>query len=122
MNRGAVGRQNLARPAAAIGRAAAMLELPSILLGVIPAALRSRRDLVVENLLLRHQLALAARPKRRPRLRRWDRLLWLFGRRLGTDWRQHLVPVTPGPVVRWHRQGWRLLWRWRSRARGGRPV
>jgi transposase InsO family protein len=29
--------------------------------------------------------------------------------------------VTPDTVVRWHRQGWRLFWRWQSRARGGRP-
>jgi hypothetical protein len=29
--------------------------------------------------------------------------------------------VTPETVVRWHRQGWRLFWRWKSRSRGGRP-
>jgi hypothetical protein len=29
--------------------------------------------------------------------------------------------VTPDTVVRWHRQGWRLFWRWKSRSRGGRP-
>jgi hypothetical protein len=37
------------------------------------------------------------------------------------DWRRHLVVVTPATVVRWHRRGWRLFWRWRSRARIGRP-
>jgi transposase InsO family protein len=31
------------------------------------------------------------------------------------------VFVTPDTVVRWHRQGWRLFWRWQSRSRGGRP-
>ena len=29
--------------------------------------------------------------------------------------------MTPDTVVRWHRQGWRLFWRWKSRSRGGRP-
>jgi hypothetical protein len=58
-----------------------MLELLRLLLGVLSAALRSHRDLVLENLLLRHQLAVAARPKGRPRLRTWDKLLWLVGRR-----------------------------------------
>jgi transposase InsO family protein len=29
--------------------------------------------------------------------------------------------VTPDTVVCWHRQGWRLCWRWKSRSRGGRP-
>src|SRR5437879_3982501 len=98
-----------------------MLELLTLLLGVFPAALRSRRDLVVENLLLRHQLAVAARPGRRPRLRAWDKVLWLVGRRLCTDWRRHVVLVTPETVVRWRRRGWRLFWRWRSRSVGGRP-
>jgi hypothetical protein len=46
-----------------------MLKLIALLLGVIPAAIRSRRDLVLENLLLRYQLAVAARAKRRPHLR-----------------------------------------------------
>ena len=36
-------------------------------------------------------------------------------------WREHLSFVTPETVVRWHRQGWRLFWRWKSRSRGGRP-
>jgi hypothetical protein len=98
-----------------------MLELLMLLLGVLPAALRSHRELVLENLLLRHQLAVAVRPRRRPRLRTRDKLLWLVGRRLCTDWRRHLVLVTPETVVRWHRQGWRLFWRWRSRSAGGRP-
>jgi transposase InsO family protein len=98
-----------------------MLELFTLLLGILPAALRSHRDLVLENLLLRHQLAVVARPRRRPRLRTWDKLLWLLGRRLCADWRRHLVLVTPGTVIRWHRAGWRLVWRWRSRSPGGRP-
>jgi hypothetical protein len=86
-----VRRQNLTRPVIAIGHAAGMLELLKLLLGVIPTALRSRRDLVLENLLLRHQLAVAAGPKRRPQLRTWDRLLWLLGRRSCCDWRRHPV-------------------------------
>jgi transposase InsO family protein len=98
-----------------------MLELLTLLLDVVSAALSSHRDLVLENLLLRHQLAVAARPKRRPRLGTWDRLIWLLGRRCCSDWRRHAVLVTPDTVVRWHRLGWRLFWRWRSGSPGGRP-
>jgi hypothetical protein len=29
--------------------------------------------------------------------------------------------VKPETVIRWHRTGFRLFWRWKSRARGGRP-
>jgi hypothetical protein len=41
--------------------------------------------------------------------------------RLWRGWRRHLVLVRPETVVRWHRQGWRLFWRWKSRPRLGRP-
>jgi hypothetical protein len=68
-----------------------MLELLMLLFGVLPAALRSRRDLVLENPLLRRQLAVAARPRRRPRLRAWDKLLWLVGRRLCNAIAERLV-------------------------------
>jgi hypothetical protein len=78
------------------------------------AACRGPNDLVLENLLRRHQLAVLTRPTRqqpRVRLRRPDKLLWVLVRRLRRDWRRHLVVVTPDPVGRWHRAGWRLYWR-----------
>ena len=90
----------------------------------VQAAMRPRQDLVLENLLLRHQLAVLTRPTRRrspARLRLWDKLLWILARRFCAGWREHLSFVTPETVVRWHRQSWRLFWRWKSRSRGGRP-
>jgi putative transposase len=100
-----------------------MLDLLLVALAVLRDAWRPRGDLVLENLLLRHQLAVRTRPtrRRRARFRRPDTLLWVLVRRLRRDWRQHLVVVTPDTVVRWHRAGWRLYWRWRSRAPVGRP-
>jgi hypothetical protein len=101
-----------------------MLELLWLMLTAVLAWVRPRQDLVLENLLLRHQLAVLTRPTRtRPRalLRPWDKLLWIMARRFCGDWRQHLTIVTPDTVVRWHRLGWRLFWRWKSRSRGGRP-
>lgn len=62
------------------------------------------------------------RPTRqRPRPRTRDKLFWIVARRICRDWRRHLVVVRPETVIGWHRRGWRLLWRWTSRARGGRP-
>src|SRR6266536_2819045 len=99
-----------------------MLELFVLLLGALRAALRSRADLVVENLLLRHQLAALTRPgRKRPPLRARDKLLWVLARRLRPDWRRDLVFVRPDTVVRWHRRAWKLFWRWKSRPRRGRP-
>jgi putative transposase len=99
-----------------------MVDALALLLGVLAATPRTRRDLVTENLLLRHQLAVLSRPtRRRPRPARPDKVLWVLARQLVSGWRRHLVLVTPDTVVRWHRRGWRLLRRWRSRATGGRP-
>jgi hypothetical protein len=62
-----------------------MTELLILLLGALRAALRSRADLVSENLLLRHQLAVLTRPgRRRPPFRARDTLLWVLARRLCT--------------------------------------
>jgi hypothetical protein len=94
------------------------------LLCALLAWARPRQDLVLENLLLRHQLAVFTRPtrtRRHTRLCLWDKLLWILARRWCAGWREHLAMVTPDTVVRWYRQSWRLFWRWKSRSRGGRP-
>ena len=76
----------------------------------------------LENLALRHQLLVLQRSVTRPRLSRWDRVLWVWLSRLWTDWRLNLIIVQPATVLAWHRQGFQLYWRWRSTAnRVGRP-
>jgi hypothetical protein len=50
-----------------------------------------------------------------------DRLFWTALRRIWWRWAEVLVVVKPQTVVGWHRAGFRLFWRWRSGARGGRP-
>src|SRR5438477_3722384 len=115
----------MAKPEAhEISDAEGVLELLWLLSMTVLAWLRPRQDLVLENLLLRHQLAVLTRPPRtrpRARLRASDKLLWVLARRWCASWREHLRFVTPETVVRWHRQGWRLFWRWKSRSRRGRP-
>src|SRR5262245_58848868 len=92
-----------------------------LFLGALRAMLRRRQTLVLENLLLRQQLAVALRARPRPRLRRRDRVVWVLARRRCADWRRHLVLVRPETVLRWHRRGWRLWWWWRSGRPTGRP-
>ncbi len=82
---------------------------------------RDRTDLATENLALRQQLAVVTVRKRRSRLRRRDRIFWVWLSRLSSNWRSVLVIVQPETVVQWHRLGFRLYWRWKSRAKLGRP-
>jgi len=67
-------------------------------------------------------LAVALRRSPRPKLRSRDRTFWVLLSNLWTDWRSALVVVNPETVIRWHRQGFRLYWRWKSRRREGRPA
>src|SRR5258707_14676281 len=83
---------------------------------------RSRRDLLLENLALRQQLATLA-PRRRPLIRPADRAFWVALRQLWSGWADALVIVKSETVIRWHRADFRLYWRWlfRPGERGGRP-
>jgi len=78
---------------------------------------RSRRELVVENAALRHQLSVLRRHAGRPRLGLRDRLRLLISAALLPAWRQAIVIVQPETILRWHRSGYRLFWRHRSKSR-----
>ena len=84
-------------------------------------ALTRRAQLAAENLFLRRQLALyqerCVKPRRPDPATRV--ILVLLSRMLA--WRSLLTVVQPDTLIRWHRQGWRLLWRWKSRP-GRRPI
>src|SRR5258707_15554394 len=78
---------------------------------------RSRHKLALEVAALRQQLAVLKRKYPRPRLHRPDRLFWIVLRRIWPDWTDALILVKPETVVSWHRAGFQLFWRWRSRQR-----
>jgi hypothetical protein len=82
---------------------------------------RSRSDTALEVLALRQQVVVLKRKRPRPTLSRLDRFFWTTLRHLWPRWSDVLLIVKPETVVRWHRAGFRLYWRWRSRQRGGRP-
>ena len=98
-----------------------MLELLFLCIRSLLVGFRSRRELALENIVLRHQLQVALRTNPTPRLRPLDRVLWVWIDRLWPASRRHLLIVRPETVLRWHRKGWRLYWTWRSRGRIGRP-
>jgi transposase InsO family protein len=95
-----------------------------ILFHTLLAALKFRQALVLENLALRHQLDVLQRNAKRPRLTNQDRTLWVILSKSWPDWRMPLAVVQPETVIRWHRRGFRLYWRWKSRPRwpGRRKV
>jgi hypothetical protein len=89
-------------------------------ISVVARRIRSRAVVELENLALRHQLHVLRRQRPgRLRLFSIDRLLWIWLYRLWPRCLEVMVLVRPATVVQWHRQGFRLFWRWRSRS--GRP-
>ena len=78
---------------------------------------RSRRDLLLENLALRQQLAVLARRHPHLQFAVLDRLFWVGLHRFWAGWKQSLRIVQPETVIRWHRAGFKLYWTWLSRRR-----
>ena len=79
----------------------------------------SRAHLAAENLFLRKQLALFQERRAKPRRPDAATRVTLVVLSRWLDWRARLTVVKPDTLIRWHRQGWRLFWRWKSCA--GRP-
>src|ERR1700737_3335561 len=94
-----------------------MFSLLLLWIGSLIRRFRRRGDLVVENPVLRQQLAVLKRRHRRPSLGLLDKFFWVVVRRFWSGWKQALLVVTPETVVRWHRTGSRMYWRLISRVR-----
>jgi putative transposase len=75
---------------------------------------KSQRQLALENLALRQQVTMLRRSVKRPRATPADKLFWVFFSRYVDGWLQILHSLHPDTVVRWHRQGFRMYWRWKS--------
>jgi hypothetical protein len=89
----------------------------TLLLSLAAASLKSRENLLLENLALRHQLLVLTRNPSRPRLNFLDRAFWAWVSRSWSGWRIRLRFVQPDTVIRWHREGFRFFWKWKSRRR-----
>ncbi len=94
----------------------------TILLDTLRDLLRPRGDLLLENLALRQQILVLQRANPKPPFNNADRAFWVLLSRWWAGWRRPLRLVKPETVIGWHRRGWRLWWRWKSRPKEiGRP-
>ena len=93
----------------------------ALLVNLLQLAVKDRTQLALDNIALRHHLAVYERSVQRPNIDDSDRIFWLTVMRMLKDWRNALVFVQPDPLVRWHRKGFKHYWRKKSRAKPGRP-
>jgi len=98
-----------------------MFKLLLSVLAAVRVFFRSRAEASLEVLALRQQVAVLKRKRPRPLLTGLDRLFWTTLWHAWPRWSDVLIIVKPETVIRWHRTGFRLYWRWRSRRRDGRP-
>src|SRR5947209_7870603 len=100
-----------------------MITLLLHVLRLLPFLFGGHRQLAVENLALRQQLAVYKRTTPRPKLRTTDRLFWIGLARVWAGWRQPLVIVTADTVLRWQRRRFREYWsKLSGRSTRGRPA
>ncbi len=92
-----------------------MLKVILVLAATAADAFRSRRSLLTELALLRHQLTVLQRSVARPRIMRFDRIALVALAAITPTWRNVLRIVQPETLLRWHHAGFKALWRWRSR-------
>jgi hypothetical protein len=96
-----------------------MIAILSTLVSLLSFRLRSRASLELELIALRHQVVVLRRQRpRRLRLFLTDRLFWVWLYRVRPQLLDTLVLVKPATVIGWHRKGFRIYWRWRSRRSG----
>src|SRR5262245_3585341 len=99
-----------------------MMALICIVFAVLASSFKSKVRLEAENTALRHQLIILRRKVHsRVRLTNKDRLLFVQLYRWFPSILTSITIIRPETLVRWHRAGFRSYWRWKSRARGGRP-
>ena len=100
-----------------------MIDLLKLLGGCLVRLFRSHAAREAEMALLRQQLHVLQRSApTRLRLRTADRLIFVWLYRLFPSVLEAAVIFKPETLVRWHRSGFRLYWRWKSRHRVGRPA
>ena len=100
-----------------------MISLLWLFLAILASPFKSKCQLQAENVALRHQVVVLRRQvSGRVRLTSLDRLVLVRLYRWYPPILKVLAVVQPETVIRWHRAGFRSYWRWKSRARGGRPA
>jgi hypothetical protein len=101
-----------------------MIAFLSLLLHVVVSPFKTKARLEAEIIMLRHQLNVLRQrvpSKPKPKLTVADPLLFVWLYRLFPSVLNAVTIIQPETIIRWHRTGFRLYWRWKSRSRCGRP-
>lgn len=93
----------------------------SLVVGTLADVTRGKGEVIAENALLRQQVIILQRQTKRPQLTQRDRGLLVVLARWARHWKDALAIVKPDTLLGWHRQGFRLYWRHKSRTTSRKP-
>ena len=100
-----------------LGDGRTIVETFNYCIRAVISSLKTRQALILETLALRQQIAILRQSMNRAKVSPVDRLFWVMFSKYVVDWRAILRTLRADTVVRWHREGFRRYWRWKSRAR-----
>ncbi len=76
---------------------------------------KSKQSLILENLMLRQQLNIYKHKSKRPKLKNVDRIILVWISKLWNDWKSAIIIVKLLTVIGWHKKGFKLYWKRKSR-------
>jgi hypothetical protein len=93
----------------------------ALLLGTLTDLPRSKSQRMAENALLRQQLSILRRQVKRPACTSTAHMLLVRLASMARTGKQALFIIQPETLLRWHRQGFKLYWKYQSRAASAQP-
>ena len=94
--------------------------LKSLLL-LLRRSIKTRTQLILENIFLAKQLEIDQRTDPKLKIKKSDRLFFGLMMDLLSNWKERIFIVKPETVIKWHRSAFKFYWRWKSKSKGGRP-
>ena len=97
-----------------------MKALVFLTLNIFKLLFKTKRQLILENIMLRQQLNIYNRQNKKPKIENIDRIILVWISRIFRKWKSALVVVKASTLISWHKKGFKLYWRRKSRS-VGRP-
>src|ERR1035437_5726291 len=94
--------------------------LKSILLFFMKS-LKTNTQLKLEVIFLTKQIEILQRTNPKIKTKITDRLFFSLMVDLLSNWKERIFIVKPNTMIKWHREGFRIYWKSKSKAKGGRP-
>jgi hypothetical protein len=82
---------------------------------------KTKIQLLLEIAMLTKQLEIYKRTDPKLKIKRTDRMFFSLMKDILSNWKERIVIVKPNTIIKWHREGFRIYWKWKSKPKGGRP-